>query len=72
MAKDLESVTAILGELFENYVLLVADSKHSCKVVFDNHFAAKGLVSVAKNAIDDSFGSGMNCFEIDFGPLTDD
>tara|TARA_R100000951_G_scaffold13920_1_gene10945 strand:+ start:713 stop:931 length:219 start_codon:yes stop_codon:yes gene_type:complete len=72
MAKDLESVTAILGEHFENYVILVADSKHSCKIIFDNHFAAKGLVSVAKNTIDESFGSGINCFEIDFGPLSDD
>lgn len=72
MSKHVEQAIAILGEHHENYVLLVADTKHTCKLAYDNYFAARGLLSVAKNTIDETFGSGMNFFEIDFSPPSGD
>ena len=42
----LDSLKATLGEHYENYVVVVADTRHQCRVIYDNSFAAKGLLNV--------------------------
>ena len=42
----LDSLKATLGEHYENYVVVVADTRHQCRVIYDNSFAAKGLAPV--------------------------
>jgi hypothetical protein len=63
----LENIIANIGEHYTNYVLIAADGNHSAKLVYNDYFAAKGLVSIAKKTIDDSLGTGINSFEFDFG-----
>jgi len=68
----IEKLTAILGEHYENYVIIAADGKHSAKLAYNDYFAAKGLLSVAKKTVDDSVGTGISRFEFDFGHPEDD
>lgn len=63
----LESLKATLGEHYENYVVVVADTRHQCRVIYDNSFAAKGLLNVGLNIVDESFNSYIEGIEIDFG-----
>jgi hypothetical protein len=64
----LDSLKATLGEHYENYVVVVADTRHQCRVIYDNSFAAKGLLNVGLNIVDESFNSYIDGIEIDFGP----
>jgi len=64
---DIEKITAALGEHYENYVVIAADGKHSAKLAYNDYFAAKGLLDVAKKTVDDSLGTGISRFEFDFG-----
>ena len=63
----LDSLKATLGEHYENYVVVVADTRHQCRVIYDNSFAAKGLLNVGLNIVDESFNSYIDGIEIDFG-----
>ena len=63
----LDSLKATLGEHYENYVVVVADTRHQCRVIYDNSFAAKGLLNVGLNIVDESFNSYIDGPEIDFG-----
>ena len=64
----LDSLKATLGEHYENYVVVVADTRHQCRVIYDNSFAAKGLLNVGLNIVDESFNSYIDGIEIDFRP----
>lgn len=52
MTTPFEQVKAILGEHFDNYVVIINEDPHECELEYNNAFAAKGMLEWAKNNID--------------------
>ena len=50
----LEQAQCILGEHFENYVVVVSNKPHECETEYNNSFAAMGLFSTAHKIISDT------------------
>lgn len=50
----LEQAQSILGEHFENYVVVVSNEPHECTTEYNNSFAAMGLLSTAHKIISDT------------------
>jgi hypothetical protein len=49
----LEQAQAILGEHFENYLIVASKRPHECDVEYNNSFAALGLCDVASKVLKD-------------------
>ena len=49
----LEQAQGILGEHFENYIIVVASEPHECEIEYNNSFAALGLLNTAHKIIAD-------------------
>jgi DNA helicase HerA-like ATPase len=47
----IEQAKAILGEHFENYLIVATDNPHECDVEYNNSFAALGLANIAHKVI---------------------
>jgi hypothetical protein len=47
----IQQAQIILGEHFENYLIVASDSPHECDVEYNNSFAAIGLANIAKKVV---------------------
>tara|TARA_B100001769_G_scaffold42412_1_gene29575 strand:+ start:23847 stop:24104 length:258 start_codon:yes stop_codon:yes gene_type:complete len=47
----IEQAQAILGEHFENYLIVASSKPHECDVEYNNSFAAIGLCDIAQKVI---------------------
>jgi hypothetical protein len=52
MPTPFEQAKAILGEHFENYVIIVNPDSHECELEYNNAFAAQGMLMWAKYTLD--------------------
>tara|TARA_R110000787_G_scaffold124803_1_gene235838 strand:- start:226 stop:477 length:252 start_codon:yes stop_codon:yes gene_type:complete len=50
----IEQCQVILGEHFENYLIVAADKPHECEVEYNNSFAALGLAAIANKVVTDA------------------
>ncbi len=55
MSNPLQQAKAILGEHYDNYVIIVNEHPHECELEYNNSFAAHGLLTWAKNSIDNFY-----------------
>tara|TARA_X000001382_G_C3110687_1_gene159787 strand:- start:389 stop:640 length:252 start_codon:yes stop_codon:yes gene_type:complete len=47
----IEQCQIILGEHFENYLIVASDKPHECDVEYNNSFAALGLAAIARKVV---------------------
>jgi hypothetical protein len=55
MSTPFQQAQAILGEHYENYVIIVNEDSHGCEVEYNNAFASIGMLNWAKKTIDNYF-----------------
>ena len=55
MSSPFKQAQAILGEHYDNYVIIVNEYPHECEVEYNNAFAAVGMLNWATKTIDNYF-----------------
>lgn len=50
--EPIEHASAILGEHFDNFVVIVAKGKHNAQIEYSNSFAATGLLRIGERMVD--------------------
>lgn len=56
----IEQAQTILGEHFENYLIVASNNPHECDIEYNNSFAALGLSKIAHKVVTDGLIPGAD------------